>query len=207
MPLKLSLPVPPTGIALAKTQRTCVTSDAVAARRVPSAALTLSAASAPHDLPPSTEKSAPGLSLATKLTEAGIGLVTTKLSAGRGAGVLVGQYEDELVARRDQLGLLAHDLGLAVGAGDLALDEHFAGERDIVGRERRDRGQQGEDEEQDFHVDDPQLAIVTWKVTVRAWPAGTVPRRTATPAGEISPASPSARSVSGVPPSVIDPGL
>src|SRR4051812_9044610 len=54
-PLNLNSPPPPAGIACASRQRTWVTSAWVAARLLPSALRTVSAASSPQVLPPSTE--------------------------------------------------------------------------------------------------------------------------------------------------------
>src|SRR5439155_8198704 len=80
-PRKLSLPAWP-GAMAAKVQRKCVTSAGVAARTLPSGCATLSEASAPQLLPPSTETIGWAPSLLSKLTDAGSGLLMTKPVAG-----------------------------------------------------------------------------------------------------------------------------
>src|SRR5687768_5854205 len=123
------------------------------------------------------------------------------------AAVPVAEQEDELVAGRDDLRLLADDLGRAVSLLLHMLDQHLAGQRDGIRRPGGGRGGERQNYEKLFHLHFPSQSILTLNVTVLVEPAATLPRPTEIPVPVKLPESASAASLKGAPSRVIEAGV
>src|SRR5699024_8861478 len=119
--------------------------------------------------------------------------------AGRrlGGGVAIFENEDEPVARSHHGGLLADRDWLAVGARLDALDQHLAGQRDVVGRHGGGGSEKREKRKPDLHGRHPSQSICAL-TGVRLVVAAATGPRPAEIAGPVKlPEAAAGKSVSG----------